>query len=137
MFNFRRRMCVFAIFVVALAALSTGCTTEQNTGREYSEQTEPADIAYPQQAGGGEYETHWAGFTSKSEGWFIGSPGVALGSSENYVYLTHDGGKTWKETGNVNDEWARVLNCGGFSDENVGYLCFRYDIESTWAEGTS
>jgi hypothetical protein len=79
---------------------------------------------------GGEWVQYITGLTSKTEGYFIGSTGPALGHQENYVYLTHDGGKTWTETGNVNAEWARVLTCGVFANEKVGFLCFRYDIEN-------
>jgi len=85
--------------------------------------------SYPQGANGifAEYRTE---MTSDTEGWFIGNYGVAMGRQESYVYLTHDGGKTWQETDNVNDEWARVLTCGGFANDKIGFLCFRYDIEN-------
>ncbi|MDR1060042.1 MAG: hypothetical protein LBL83_02260 [Clostridiales bacterium] len=90
-----------------------------------------AGIAYPAPSGPyGAFEEQRSGFVSESGGWFIGSTGVAMGHQENYVYLTHDGGKTWQETGNVNDEWPRVLTCGGFADDKAGFLCFRYDIEN-------
>src|SRR5665648_935827 len=60
---------------------------------------------------GGIWLASQSGFTSNQEGWFIGSSDVAMGHQENYVYLTHNGGETWKETNNVNDVWPRVLNC--------------------------
>lgn len=79
---------------------------------------------------GGQWASPQSGFTSEQEGWFIGSSDVASGHQENYIYLTHDGGKTWTETGNVNDVWPRVLTCGAFANDKVGFLCFRYDIEN-------
>ena len=80
---------------------------------------------------GGIWIASQTGFTSEQEGWFIGSSDVAAGHQENYVYLTHDGGGTWTETGNVNDVWPRVLTCGAFANDKIGFLCFRYDIENS------
>ena len=79
---------------------------------------------------GGIWLASQSGLTSDQEGWFIGSSDVATGHQENYVYLTPDGGVTWTETGNVNDVWPRVLTCGAFANDQVGFLCFRYDIEN-------
>ncbi|HWP79155.1 MAG TPA: DUF4362 domain-containing protein [Candidatus Acidoferrum sp.] len=78
---------------------------------------------------GGEWPSSQSGYTTELEGWFIGTGDTAMGQQENYVYLTHDGGITWEETGNVNDVWPRVLTCGAFANEKIGFLCFRYDIE--------
>ncbi len=85
------------------------------------------NISYPDN---GEWDFKFAGFTSEKDGWFVGSPGAAAGMSMNYVYLTYNGGITWNETGNVNDEWSRVMTAAAFADRDMGYLCFRYDIEN-------
>ncbi len=87
-------------------------------------------VVFPSRSKDWQWAWTFSGFTSDKEGWFVGSSGVALGHSENFVYLTEDGGKNWVETGNVNAEWARVLTAASFADQNTGYLCFRYDIEN-------
>lgn len=79
---------------------------------------------------GGEWPSSLSGYTSDLDGWFIGIGDTAMGHQENQVFLTHDGGITWAETGNVNDVWPRVLTCGAFADNKNGFLCFRYDIEN-------
>lgn len=110
------------LVVVFILAIAAGCT--------FTAKSRGGTIEYPSPSGGGEWATTFAGFSSGKEGWFVGSSGVALGTSNNYVYLTHDGGKTWAETGNVNDQWPRVLTSAAFADSHTGYLCFRYDIEN-------
>jgi len=134
-----------SIIVFLVAVVAVGCTftgAEMNEIEKWFPQPEiedrdehihvvepklPKEISYPDNE---QWEQKFTGFTSDKDGWFVGSPGVALGTSENYVYLTYDGGKTWKETGNVNNEWSRVLTAAAFADTNTGYLCFRYDIEN-------
>ncbi|MFW5648717.1 MAG: M56 family metallopeptidase, partial [Candidatus Alkaliphilus sp. MAG34] len=134
-----------SVIVFLAAVIAVGCTftgARMNGVEKRSSQPEiedrdeyiyvaepelPKEMSYPDN---GQWEQTFAGFTSDKEGWFVGSPGVALGTSENYVYLTYDGGKTWKEIGNVNNEWSRVLTAAAFADTNTGYLCFRYDIEN-------
>ncbi len=107
------------VFVLVIAA---GFTFTGAKGRG-------GTISYPSPPEDEEWRATFTGFSSSKDGWFVGSSGVALGMSKNYVHLTHNGGKTWKETGNVNDQWPRVLSCAAFSDSRTGYLCFRYDIE--------
>ncbi len=111
------------LVVVFLLTVTVSCTFTGAKG-----QAKITD--YPNPVDGEQWGQTFTGFTSDEDGWFVGSPGIALGASENYVYLTHDGGKTWKETGNVNDKWPRVLTCAAFADSDTGYLCFRYDIEN-------
>ena len=111
------------LVVIFFLATAAGCTFTGAKGQDKI-------VDYPSPVVGEQWGQTFTGFTSGKDGWFVGSQGVALGTSENYVYLTHDGGKTWKETGNVNDEWPCVLACAAFADPDTGYLCFRYDIEN-------
>ncbi|MDR0951780.1 MAG: hypothetical protein LBM18_02540 [Oscillospiraceae bacterium] len=70
------------------------------------------------------------GISSDTEGWFVGSYGPALGHAWNDVYLTHDGGKTWTEVSDVNEEYSNVITAADFADASVGFLCFRYYEEN-------
>lgn len=78
---------------------------------------------------GSEYnrDTKMIGFITKDNGWLVASPGSALGTSQNHVYLTTDGGKTWTETGNPNDQYARNMTGAGFSTEEIGFIGYRVD----------
>lgn len=69
------------------------------------------------------------GFTTKNDGWLVAADGVAMGHEENRIFLTSDGGKTWHEIGNSNDVYARVLTGAGFVNDQIGFLCFRYDSD--------
>lgn len=73
--------------------------------------------------------TKLIGFRSDTEGWLLASPGVALGTSHNYIYLTHDGGKSWTEIGNPNEVYSRVATGVGFSTEDIGFVGFRYETD--------
>jgi hypothetical protein len=66
------------------------------------------------------------GFTDDKNGWLIGLDFHGLGNQNNYIFLTNDSGQTWTETNNVNNEYPKVLICGGFADSQIGFLCFRF-----------
>ncbi|MDR1158321.1 MAG: hypothetical protein LBK75_08500 [Oscillospiraceae bacterium] len=70
------------------------------------------------------------GFTSASDGWVIGSQYHGMGNQENFVYLSHDSGKSWEEVDNINDRYARVLRFGLFTTENIGFMCFRFELDT-------
>jgi hypothetical protein len=70
------------------------------------------------------------GFTSASDGWIIGSLLHGTGNQENFVYLSHDDGKSWEEVNNVNDRYARVLRFGLFTTESIGFMCFRFELDT-------
>lgn len=124
--NFKKPSKTIIILAVALVAMITVAFAMNRVNNELP------NLENIQRPTGlyGEFSDYRIGFTSAAEGWFIGNYGAAAGKQENYIYLSHDRGKTWQETGNVNEEWARVLTCGGFSSDKTGFLCFRYDIEN-------
>ncbi|MDR1156787.1 MAG: glycoside hydrolase [Oscillospiraceae bacterium] len=70
------------------------------------------------------------GFTSASDGWIIGSLYHGMGNQENFVYISHDFGKSWEEVNNINDQYARVLLFGLFTTERIGFMCFRFELDT-------
>lgn len=121
-------MCLFTLASCALQTVQPNDTLPivSETPTPVAEQSSIPQAPWE----GGKWASSQSGFTSNQEGWFIGSSDVAMGNQKNYVYLTHDGGKTWTETCNMNDVWPRVLNCGVFANDKIGFLCFRYDTEN-------
>lgn len=67
------------------------------------------------------------GFSSDLNGWVVFGGDVAMGNENNFVFQTTDGGRTWHETNNSNDTYARVLTGAGYIRPDTGFLCFRYD----------
>lgn len=84
---------------------------------------------------GEENSVYWSEFisgamaSSDQERYFIGLSDMAMGSANPHVFLSRNGGETWFETGNPNDEWSSALSCGAFSDDQVGFLFYRYGME--------
>ncbi|SDC53492.1 Signal transducer regulating beta-lactamase production, contains metallopeptidase domain [Paenibacillus sp. UNCCL117] len=72
------------------------------------------------------YDTKWIGFISKNEGWIVAGGTAGVGQALNYVYQTHDGGKSWKEVGNPNEQYAEQAAGAGFSNSDVGFISYRY-----------
>jgi hypothetical protein len=89
----------------------------------------PVNVKYPT-LNGEMFVSYFSGFTSDAEGWYVGCTGSAAGMQKSYIFLTHDGGKSWEETNNLNDVWPRVPTCAVFADDKTGFLCFRYDFEA-------
>ena len=67
-------------------------------------------------------------FDTVNDGWLTVNPGVAMGTSYNYIFATHDGGNTWTQIGNPNYIYSRVSTGMGFANNQIGFLCFRYDF---------
>lgn len=70
------------------------------------------------------------GFTTDSNGWIVICSFVGMGNEQHELYSTKDGGASWTQiASNIDDIYGRVLSGCGFVDENVGFLCFRYEDE--------
>lgn len=61
-------------------------------------------------------------FLNDDFGYVIISGDRTMSQEFSTVFLTHDGGETWEETGN--SEETRLISDGGFIDENTGFLSF-------------
>ncbi|MDF2857382.1 MAG: oxidoreductase [Neobacillus sp.] len=61
-------------------------------------------------------------FINESFGYVIISGDRTMSQEWNAAYLTHDGGKQWKET--THSGVTRLIYDGGFVDENTGFLSF-------------
>lgn len=62
------------------------------------------------------------GFLNERFGYVILSGDRTMSQEWTTVYLTHNGGKQWKETTHSNV--TRLIYDGGFVDENTGFLSF-------------
>lgn len=68
------------------------------------------------------------GFTSKDTGWLIGCSFVGMGAENHTLYTTADGGKSWSPVNsNIDQEHDRLLVGANFLNQEVGFLCFRYE----------
>ncbi|MPM75539.1 hypothetical protein SDC9_122532 [bioreactor metagenome] len=70
------------------------------------------------------------GFSSQDNGYCVITTDVAMGKQFSYVYITTDGGKTFKEIGNTNEVYPRIITGVGFLDENIGFIGFRYESDN-------
>lgn len=70
------------------------------------------------------------GFSSQDVGYCVITTDVAMGKQYSFAYVTTDGGKTFKEIGNTNEVYPRVITGVGFLDENIGFIGFRYENDN-------
>ena len=70
------------------------------------------------------------GFSDQDHGYCVVTTDVAMGKQYSFVYITTDGGKTFKEIGNTNEVYPRVITGVGFLDEKVGFIGFRYENDN-------
>ena len=61
-------------------------------------------------------------------GYLVLTAPVSMGNQPMRIYLTTDGGDTWKEIGNPYDTGKHycVLTGAGFSNEEIGFISYRY-----------
>ena len=71
------------------------------------------------------------GMVDGLNGWFVFTIGPAAGNADTYVYRTHDGGRTWTETGRPTQasETETVHwfpSCACFVTDEIGFLGFSH-----------
>ena len=117
----------------------------------------PAEWAHQDLAGRNEATdlvgllTGTGGMVDGLNGWFVFTIGPAAGNADTYVYRTHDGGRTWTETGRPTmvSETETVHwfpSCACFVTDEIGFLGFSHfngapvfrttDGGATWARIT-
>lgn len=75
--------------------------------------------------------TGTGGMVDGLNGWFVFTIGPAAGNADTYVYRTHDGGRTWTETGRPTmvSETETVHwfpSCAHFVTDEIGFLGFSH-----------
>ena len=75
--------------------------------------------------------TGTGGMVDGLNGWFVFTIGPAAGNADTYVYRTHDGGRTWTETGRPTmvSETETVHwfpSCACFVTDKIGFLGFSH-----------
>ncbi len=59
-------------------------------------------------------------------GYLVLTTGVTMNHQDLRIYLTDDGGDTWREIGTPYDQHISVLTGAGFASEQVGFISYRY-----------
>lgn len=91
---------------------------DRSTGKRYlsaflSEQTE--QTVY--------FQSVFGGFTDDQNGWLALQSAPAAGVVDTTLFLTDNGGDTWKEVSMPENFPRHKINDAVFVDENTGYLC--------------
>jgi hypothetical protein len=71
----------------------------------------------------------YLGFSTPDDGYLVIGNFHGMGYEDHFVYLTCDGGKTWVQTGNPNGLYARMLTGAGFANDQIGFLCYRFETD--------
>lgn len=73
-----------------------------------------------------QYWGGYLGFNGEKNGYLVLTSGVTMNHQDLRIYLTDDGGKTWREIGNPYDVHISVLTGAGFASDQVGFISYRY-----------
>ena len=73
-----------------------------------------------------QYWGGYLGFNGEENGYLVLTSGVSMNHQDLRIYLTGDGGETWREIGNPYDVHVSVLTGAGFASDQVGFISYRY-----------
>ena len=76
------------------------------------------------------YHGGYVGFNGKESGYLVLTSGISMNHQALRIFLTSDGGETWREIGTPYSQHISVLTGAGFSSENVGFISYRYYEDS-------
>ena len=68
----------------------------------------------------------YLGFNGEEMGYLVLTSGAAMNHQDLRIYLTGDGGATWREIGNPYEYHISVLTGAGFASDRVGFVSYRY-----------
>lgn len=71
------------------------------------------------------YDGGYLGFFGQQDGYLVLTSGASMNHQALRIYLTSDGGETWREIGNPYEEHCAVLTGAGFASEERGFLSYR------------
>ena len=73
-----------------------------------------------------QYWGGYLGFNGAENGYLVLTSGVAMNHQDLRIYLTGDGGETWREIGTPYGVHISVLTGAGFASDQVGFISYRY-----------
>ena len=72
------------------------------------------------------YYGGYIGFNGGDFGYLVLTTGVSMNHQGLRIFLTEDGGDTYREIGNPYESHVSVLTGAGFASEEVGFISYRY-----------
>lgn len=76
------------------------------------------------------YRGGYIGFNGEESGYLVLTSGVSMNHQALRIFLTSDGGETWREIGTPYSQHISMLTGAGFSSENIGFISYRYYEDS-------
>lgn len=73
-----------------------------------------------------QYWGGYLGFNGEENGYLVLTSGVSMNHQDLRIYLTGDGGATWREIGTPYNAHISVLTGAGFASDQVGFIGYRY-----------
>lgn len=72
------------------------------------------------------YYGGYIGFFGEDSGYLVLEAPPAMGMAPIRIYLTGDGGETWREIGDPNDVHLSIPTGAGFATPEIGFISYRY-----------
>lgn len=72
-----------------------------------------------------QYQGGYVGFNGQ-DGYLVLTSGISMNHQALRIFLTADGGETWREIGTPYDQHISVITGAGFASQEVGFISYRY-----------